>query len=77
MANRVYRRCSRISFRQTESCYAYGLNVKMTWVLQSLYPDHGLVVNLGAADSLFEWGAEGIARYKAVALYGEQKWRDS
>jgi hypothetical protein len=48
--------------------FGYGLDTGARWVLTSIPPQHGLVVNLGYAEINFEWAAEGLTRYRREVL---------
>lgn len=48
--------------------FAYGLDTGARWVLTSIPPQHGLVVNMGFTHINFEWPAEGLARYRRDVL---------
>lgn len=50
------------NFSQANSAYSFVLCVETKWVLSVIPPVHGLVVNI-SSDKIFEWSAEGLARY--------------
>jgi len=66
------------AFAKQNPVYSHGLSVKTKWVLPLLPEAHGLVVNIGSANTL-EWNAEGLLRYKADVLAegGSQASRDT
>ncbi len=52
-------------FSQQNPSYSHGMSVAAHWVLRVVPPGHGLVVNIGSPESMFEWNAEGLSRYRA------------
>jgi hypothetical protein len=50
--------------------YSYALCTEAKWVLHAIPPNYGLVVNIGSAESMFEWNAAGLAAYER-ANFGE------
>lgn len=50
------------SFAQQNPNYSYALCTEARWVLAAIPPNHGLLVNVGS-EKMFEWTAEGLARY--------------
>jgi hypothetical protein len=55
-------------FSKHNPSYSHGMRVDARWVLRTVPPDYGLVVNMGSPESMFEWNAEGLSRYKAEGL---------
>jgi hypothetical protein len=54
-------------FTKQNSHYSHGIQVSTRWVLEALPPACGLAVNIGEAESMFEWSADGLCRYKKHA----------
>ena len=45
--------------------YPYRLRVTGDWLITTLPAGHGIVVNLGGGEIMFEWPAAGIQAYRA------------
>lgn len=45
--------------------YPYRLRVTGDWLITTLPAGHGVIVNLGGGEIMFEWPARGIAAYRA------------
>ncbi|MGH8446580.1 MAG: SseB family protein [Solimonas sp.] len=55
------------AFAQRNPSYSYQLQIAANWVLQTLPSGHGLAVNIGSPEIMFEWHADGIRQYMAQA----------
>jgi len=55
-------------FTKYNQNYSHGMSVQAQWLLRAVPPAHGLVVNMGTPDSMFEWSADGLSSYKANVL---------
>jgi hypothetical protein len=49
------------SFLKHDPGHSYGLLVDLQWVLTALPYGHGIAINVGGSDTMFEWNADGIA----------------
>ncbi len=52
-------------YAKWRSEYSYRLRVGADWLINVLPAGHGLLVNLGGGEIMFEWPASGIQAYRA------------
>lgn len=53
------------AFRENEPRYVSSVRVETRWLLYNLPEGYGIVFNTGSGEEeMFQWGAEGIAKYK-------------
>ncbi len=54
-----------VEFSSSNPAFGYQFESTGGFVVNVMPPGHGLVVNIGLADLMFEWDESGLSRYKA------------
>jgi len=54
-------------FSKSNPAFGYQFESTGKFLVNVIPPGHGLVVNIGAVEHMFEWDESGMSGYKAVA----------